>query len=409
MQISNKPITLISNVNVASMHDSTGNPLGIIKNAYVLIQDGKFLSITEARPSELSVDMEIDGAGNWMLPGLIDCHTHLVYGGDRAEEYALRAAGASYEEIAKAGGGILSTVHATRSASDDDLQKSALKRAQILRDEGVTHIEVKSGYGLELATELKQLRVAKNVAKELQLGLSKTLLAAHAVPPEFKSDSDQYLDYIINEIIPAAINEQLVDAVDMFCEHIAFSKTQCERLIAACINHKLPFKAHSDQISSSGLANYAAKYGALSIDHAEQLTAEDVAALAASDTTVVLLPGAFYTLRDTQVPPIAALREAGVAMAVATDLNPGSSPIASILLAANMSVTLFRLSCEEALLGITKNAAIALGIDHYKGVIQPGYQADFSLWSISHPTQMLYEVNQHRPYALFINGESIYG
>jgi len=409
MQTTNTPITLISHINIASMDGTKSDPLGLISNAYVLIQDGKFLDISQERPKPTAFDIEINGSGNWMLPGFIDCHTHLVYGGNRAKEYALRAAGASYEEIAKSGGGILSTVNATRAANMDELEHNALKRARILRDEGVSHIEVKSGYGLELETELKQLRVAEKVAGKLKMGLSKTLLAAHAVPPEFKDNSDHYVDYIIDTIIPAAIAEDLVDAVDMFCESIAFSKAQCERLIQACLKHQLAFKAHSDQIRPSGLAISAAQHGALSIDHAEQLTPLDVAALANAKTSVVLLPGAYYTLRDTQLPPINALREAGINLAVATDLNSGSSPIASLLLAANMAVTLFRLSCEEVLLGITRNAATALGIDGQKGIIKQGHNADFSLWAISHPTQMLYEVNQHKPYALFINGENMHG
>jgi imidazolonepropionase len=330
--------------------------------------------------------------GRWVTPGLIDCHTHLVYGGDRAQEFELRLKGATYEEIAKAGGGIRSTVAATRAASAPSLLASAAERLSRLLAEGVTTIEIKSGYGLEREAEMKQLRVARALGERYPVAVRTTFLAAHAVPPEYDGRPDDYIDMVCAKMLPAAHAAGLVDAVDAFCERIGFTTAQTEKLFRAATSFGLPVKIHAEQLSDQKGAVLAARYGALSADHLEYLGEDGVAAIARTGTVAVLLPGAFYFLRETQVPPVAALRQAGVPIALATDCNPGSSPVTSLLLMLNMGATLFRLTPEEALAGVTRNAAKALGLGAMLGTLQAGKMADFAIWEIERPAEFAYRI-----------------
>lgn len=331
-----------------------------------------------------------DAGGALLTPGLIDCHTHLVYGGDRALEFEQRLQGASYEEIARAGGGIASTVRATRASSEADLLASARKRLAALRGEGVTTLEIKSGYGLSLEHEAKCLRVARALARESEVDVRTTFLGAHALPSEFAGRADAYVDEVLR-MLPALQAEGLVDAVDVFCERIAFSPAQTERVFAAARAAGLPVKLHAEQLSDSGGAALAARYGALSCDHLEWLSEAGARAMAAAGTVAVLLPGAFYFLRETRLPPIDLLRSLGVPIAVSTDCNPGSSPCTSILLMLNMACTLFRLTPEEALAGATRHAARALGLAD-RGVLAAGLRADFCAWDVAHPAELSYTI-----------------
>ena len=332
-----------------------------------------------------------DCAGRLVTPGLIDCHSHIVFGGHRAAEFEMRLNGASYEEVARAGGGILSTVTATRAASEADLLASALARADMMIAAGATTIEVKSGYGLTLEDELKMLRVARQIANHRPLRVLTTHLAAHAIPPEYKGRSDAYIDEVAIPSLHTAHAQGLIDAVDAFCEGIAFSPAQVARLFQAAQAVGLPIKLHAEQLSDLKGAVLAAGMGALSCDHVEYIGADGVAAMAQAGTVAVILPGAFYTLRETQSPPIAAFRAAGVPMAVATDFNPGSSPIASLPLAMNMACTLFRMTPLEALQGTTVHAARALGLADC-GTLAPGMRADLCLWDASHPAELSYRI-----------------
>ncbi len=332
----------------------------------------------------------IDAGGRWITPGLIDCHTHLVFGGDRADEFERRLGGATYEEIAKAGGGIRSTVRATRAASEDDLIDAALPRLDRLLAEGVTTIEIKSGYGLTVADELKQLRAARRLAAQRRVDVRTTLLGAHALPPEYEGRQPDYVKLVTDAIIPCAAAEKLADAVDAFCEKIAFTPAETEAVFVAAARHGLPVKLHADQLSDLGGAALAAKFGALSADHLEFASEEGVAAMARAGTVAVLLPGAFYFLRETKLPPIEALRRHKVPIALASDANPGSSPAVSLLLMLNMACTLFRLTPEEALAGVTRAGAQALGLGKDRGVLAPGYRADFVLWNIERPADLAY-------------------
>ncbi len=348
-----------------------------------------------------------DGAGLLVTPGLVDCHTHLVYGGQRAGEFAMRLAGASYEEVARAGGGIASTVRATRAASEDELFAAALARLRPLMEEGVCAIEIKSGYGLALEHERRQLRVARRLGQATGLAVRTTFLGAHALPPEYAGRSQDYINHVCNDMLPALHAEGLVDAVDVFCERIAFSLAETEQVFAAAQQLGLPVKLHAEQLSDMGGAQLAARYRALSCDHIEHLSHAGVQAMAQAGTVAVLLPGAFYTLRDTQLPPITALRTAGVPMAVSTDHNPGTSPALSLLLMANMACTLFRLTVPEALAGITLHAARALGLQNTHGLIASGRPAHFVLWPVAEAAELAYWFGRQSAHTIVRGGRIV--
>ena len=345
-------------------------------------------------PSTWSSQPRHDGRDAWVTPGLVDCHTHLVYGGQRANEFAMRLAGASYEEVARAGGGIVSTLRATRLASEDDLFDTAAARLQALLAEGVCAIEVKSGYGLSLEHERKQLRVARRLGQAFGVTVCTTFLGAHALPPEYAGRSDDYIRLVCEDMMPALAAEGLVDAVDVFCETIGFTLAQTEQVFQAAQALGLPVKLHAEQLSDMGGSALAARFGALSCDHIEHLSAEGIAAMRQAGTVAVLLPGAYYTLRDTHMPPIAALREAGVPMAVSTDHNPGTSPVLSLVLMMNMACTLFRLTVPEALAGVTRHAAQALGLQSTHGQLGLGRPANFVLWPLNDVSELAYAVGQ---------------
>ena len=349
-----------------------------------------------ARSKTVAAANITDLQGAWVTPGFIDCHTHAIWAGSRAREIEQRWNGVSYAEIARQGGGILSTVRSTRAATEAELLTLAQPRLQALIAEGVTTVEIKSGYGLTCADELKLLRVARQIGERRPIYVRTTLLAAHAVPPEYLGRANDYVSLICDEIIPAAAAEKLADAVDVFCEHIAFSVAQCSRIFTAAQQHGLPVKGHMEQLSNLGGSVMAADFKALSVDHLEFLDETGVAALARSGTVAVLLPGAFYFLRETQKPPVAALRAAGVPMAVATDLNPGTAPLASLRLAMNMAGTLFGLTPEEILAGVTRHAARALGQAGQLGELAVDQQADFLVWDIEHPAQLVCEFGIRR-------------
>jgi imidazolonepropionase len=334
----------------------------------------------------------VDCDGRWITPGLIDPHTHLVYGGDRAHEFELRLAGASYEEIARAGGGIVSTMQATRAASEDQLTAAALPRLDALIAEGATSVEVKSGYGLSLEHELKSLRAAQRLGKARPVSIAATFLGAHALPPEFAGDPDGYIDLVCREMIPAVAAEGLAEAVDAFCEGIGFTPEQTRRVFEAARAHGLRVKLHADQLSNLNGAALAAEFGALSADHLEHLDADGVAAMAKAGVVATLLPGAYYFVREIRPPPIAALRAAGVPMALATDCNPGTSPLTSLLLVMNMGATLFRLTVEECLAGVTREAARALGRLHETGTLEAGKACDLAIWDIERPAELVYRM-----------------
>jgi len=334
---------------------------------------------------------KIDLGGRVVTPGLIDCHTHIVHGGDRAVEFEMRLNGASYAEVARAGGGIVSTVRATREAREDQLLADALRRVDVLIAEGVTGIEIKSGYGLDVRTELAMLRVARAIGQHRPLHVTTTFLGAHATPEEFTGRNDAYINDVCIPALRAAHAEGLVDAVDGFCEGIAFQPAQIARVFDVAAELGLPVKLHAEQLSNLGGAKLAARYGAFSADHVEYLDEDGVIAMAQAGTVAVILPGAFYTLRETKAPTIDLFRKHGVPMALATDINPGSSPLNSLLLTLNMACTLFRMTPEEALRGVTRNAALALGMD-YTGVLAPGQRADMAVWDIKHPAELSYRI-----------------
>jgi imidazolonepropionase len=341
----------------------------------------------------------IDCDGRWVTPGFVDCHTHLVYAGDRAHEFELRLAGASYETIAQEGGGIAATVAATRAASEDELVRQSLPRLDALIAEGVTTVEVKSGYGLELAAERRMMRAARRFAIERPISVRTTFLGAHAIPAEFSRDRGAYLNDVIEKMLPALARDALIDAVDGFCETIAFSRDEIARLFTAARARGFRVKLHADQLSNGGGAALAAAFGALSADHLEYTDEAGVAAMARAGVVATLLPGAFYTLRDKQAPPIELFREHGVAMAVATDCNPGTSPLTSPLLALNMAATLFRLTVDECLAGVTRNAARALGLGAAIGTLEPGKWADLAIWDIERPAELVYRLGFNPLYA----------
>ena len=360
---------------------------------FVAITGGRITATGVGDPGiAASVHEEIDAHGALLTPGLIDCHTHLVYAGNRAREFEMRLEGASYEEIARAGGGIVSTVTATRALSEDELVQAALPRLDALIAEGAGTIEIKSGYGLTVEDELKMLRAARRLGKERNIRVRTSYLAAHAVPAEYKGRPDAYIDEVVLPGLEAAHAEALVDAVDGFCEGIAFSPAQIARVFGRAKALGVPVKLHAEQLSNLGGAALAASYGALSADHLEYLDGPGVAAMAKAGTVAVLLPGAFYFLREKQAPPVEALRSAGVPIAIATDCNPGSSPLASLLLAMNMASTLFRLTPEEALAGVTRNAAEALGLADEIGTIAAGKRAELAVWDVRHPAELAYRI-----------------
>jgi imidazolonepropionase len=381
----------IENIQLVTL-DAELSDYGLIEDAIVIVNGTHIEWAGPAfdAPSTPTAEV-IDGHGGLMTPGLVDCHTHLVWAGSRANEFAQRLHGATYAEIAQAGGGIAATVRATREASYDELLQLALKRAKALIAQGVTTLEIKSGYGLDLETERKQLQVARAVGEQLPVRVKTTLLAAHAIPPEFKNNADGYIDEIVERILPTLADEGLVDAVDAFCESIGFSPAQTQRVFEAAQSLGLPVKLHAEQITNQQGAQLAAQFEALSADHLEQLDEEGVQAMAASGTVAVLLPGAFYFLRDDQVPPIELLRKHRVPMAIATDANPGSSPIHNLQLMLQMAATFFKLTPEECLRGVTVNAAKALGMYGQVGEIKAGMKADLALWDIQDAAELTYQ------------------
>lgn len=386
--------------------------------ARVAVQSGKIVAIstnavgeddpkTELLLSPQNYAQRIDLKGKLMTPGLIDCHTHIVYAGNRANEFEMRLNGVPYQEIAKQGGGILSTVKATRAATQEQLVELALPRLDGLLASGVTSVEVKSGYGLTLHDELKMLRAAKALEKERKVNIETTLLAAHALPPEFTGRADDYIEHICQEMIPLVAEEQLATSVDVFCESIGFNLEQTEKVFASAQQHGLKVKGHTEQLSNLGGTALTARYNGLSADHIEFLDEEGVIALSQSNTVATLLPGAFYYLRETQLPPIESLREHKVPMAIATDVNPGTSPFSDLTLMMNMACTLFRLTPQETLRGVTQHAAKALGYADSRGVIQEGFDADFSVWDIDHPADLSYQVGAKRLVGRIVKGEYI--
>lgn len=374
---------------------ASGAPgLGIIEQGAIAAKDGRIAWVGPMAelPASLAPRETVDLEGRWVTPGLIDCHTHLVYGGDRAREFEMRLAGASYEEIARAGGGIISSVRATRAASEAELMTSALRRLDAMLAEGVTTIEIKSGYGLDLESEIRMLRVARQLAEHRRVSIATTCLSAHALPPEYAGDRAGYLKLVIDEILPAIAAEGLADAVDGFVEGIAFSPAEMAPVFEKAKSLGLPVKLHADQLSNLHGARLAAEHGALSADHLEYTDEDGAAAMAQSGTVAVLLPGAFYVLRETQLPPVAAFRRHGVPMAVATDSNPGTSPITSLLTTMNMAATLFRLTVDECIAGVTREAARALGRLGETGTIEAGKSCDLALWDIERPAELVYRI-----------------
>ncbi|WP_193187809.1 imidazolonepropionase [Nisaea sediminum] len=397
---------ILRNIKLATMAPGA-TAYGLVESAALAIREGDiiWLGPESEMPTSMSVWPQEDLGGRLVTPALIDCHTHIVFGGNRAREFELRLKGASYEEVARAGGGILSTVTATRAASEDDLLASALPRVDALLAEGVSAIEIKSGYGLDIETELRMLRTARRIGKERPLRIRTSYLGAHAVPPEFKDRADAYIDETCRIALDRAAEEGLVDAVDGFCEGIAFTPAQIDRLFARATQLGLPVKLHAEQLSDLGGARLAATYGALSADHLEYLGADGIAAMSGAGAVAVLLPGAFYTLRETKLPPVQALRDAGVPIAIATDCNPGSSPLTSLLLTMNMACTLFRMTPEEALAGATRNAARALGIED-AGTLEVGKRADLAVWDVQEPAELAYRIGFNPLHRRYLQGRT---
>ena len=396
------------NVHLATM-TSNGQPYGAILDGALAVKDGMIAWCgpkIELPPCDLLSTPLYDGQGHWLIPGLIDCHTHLVFAGSRANEFEMRLNGASYQEIAAAGGGIKSTVAATRAASHEELFVLGKDRLNALLSQGVTTVEIKSGYGLNLETEQKILEVAKILDENHPIQIEKTFLGAHALPAEFAHDSDGYMDLVIETMLPSLHAQGLVDAVDVFCEGIGFSVAQSRRLFEKAQALGLPVKAHAEQLSALGGASLVAEFGGLSADHIEYLTEADVQAMAGAGTVAVLLPGAFYFLRETKMPPVEMLRQYQVPIALSTDLNPGTSPLCNLPLMLNMACTLFRLTPEEALLGVTAHAAKALGKTD-RGCLDSGKKADFGLYAISQPAELCYQFGVSMLKQLIINGKEV--
>jgi len=380
--------------------------IGVVEEGVVAAFRGRIVYAGPAADAPVfKADQTIDCEGRWITPGLIDPHTHLVFGGDRAHEFELRLAGASYEEIARAGGGIVSTMKATRAATRAELTASALPRLDALLAEGLTTIEIKSGYGLSLADELKSLRAARALADARAVSVTTTLLGAHALPPEFAGDPDGYVDLVCREMIPAVAAEGLADAVDAFCEGIGFTPAQTRRVFEAAHAHGLPVKLHAEQLSNLSGAALAAEFGALSADHLEHLDEAGIAAMAKAGTVATLLPGAFYFVRETKLPPIQALRDAGVPLALATDCNPGTSPLTSLLLTMNMAATLFRMTVDECLAGVTREAARAIGRLGSTGTLEAGKACDLAIWDVERPAELVYRMGLNPLHARVWKGE----
>ena len=367
--------------------------LGLVEDGLIAASGGKIVYAGPASeaPAGLDAPQRTDCEDRWITPGLVDCHTHLVYGGNRAEEFELRLAGASYEELSRRGGGIASTVKATRLASEDELVASALPRLDALIAEGVTTIEIKSGYGLDLATESRQLRAARRLAKERRIDVHTSFLGAHAMPPEARGNTSAYIDTVC-AMLPTIAAEGLADSVDAFCDNIGFSHEETTRVFEAARKLKLPLRLHADQLANLHGAALAAKYGALSADHLERTDEAGLVAMKAAGTVAVILPGAYYFIRETQLPPIEAMRRHGVPIAISTDCNPGSSPLTSLLLTMNMGATLFRLTVDECIAGTTREAAKALGLWHRKGSLEAGKDCDLAIWDIERPAELVYRI-----------------
>lgn len=387
-----------------------GDPQDVVEGATIAVESGKiaWLGASHDLPREFADWPREDLQGAWVTPGLIDCHTHLVYGGQRADEFAQRLAGVSYEEIAKQGGGIVSTVRATRAASEDALFEQSAARLEPLLAEGVTAIEIKSGYGLDLASERKMLRVARRLGERYPVTVRTTFLGAHALPPEFAGRADDYIGEVCERMLPALADEGLVDAVDVFCERIGFSPAQSERVFEAAAKRGIAVKMHAEQLSNGGGAALAARYGALSADHLEFLDEAGVAAMKEAGTVAVLLPGAFYFIRETQLPPLDLLRRYEVPIAISTDSNPGTSPATSLLLMMNMATTLFRMTVPEVLQGVTRHAAQAFGDVEHHGTLATGRPADFAVWSVQSLAELAYWIGRPLCARVVRGGETVF-
>lgn len=396
---------LLTDARLATMRNA-GTPYGTIENGAIAIAAGRIAWLGPASEQPAETARETRSLGQrWVTPALIDCHTHLVFAGNRAAEFEQRLRGVSYEDIAAAGGGILSTVNATRNASASELARLSRVRLDALRSEGVATVEIKSGYGLNLDAELKMLQVARGLGESAGLDVVTTFLGAHATPPEFANRSDDYIRFLVDDVLPAAHARGIVDAVDAYCEGIAFSVTQIEALFERARELGLPVKLHADQLSDTGGAGLAARFGALSADHLEYTSTDGVRALAESGTVAVMLPGAFLTLRETERPPIDALRDHGVPMAVATDCNPGTSPVCSLRAAMHLATSLFRLTPEECLAGVTREAAKALGLADDRGTLDSGKRADLAIWDIEHPAELAYWLGLNPLDSLIVAGK----
>lgn len=399
---------IVQNVNIATMDPGILAPYCAISDGILACRGDRIVWVGAKNQSPtFDTNNIIDGKNGWLTPGLIDCHTHLVYGGTRAKDFELRLQGKTYAEIARQGGGINCTVTATRAASTDELMASGGARLSQLCREGVTTVEIKSGYGLDLDTELRMLRVARGLSTQLPVTVLTTYLGAHALPPEYQNRADDYIDFVCRTVLPQVAEQQLADAVDVFCENIAFSPAQCKKVFDVAKRLGIAVKGHVEQLSESGGARLVAQFDGLSVDHIEYLRESDISLLEQHSVVAVLLPSAFYFLGETKKPPINAMRNAGLSMAVASDCNPGSSPSASIRLAMNQACILFGLTPEEALTGVTRNAAQALGVHDRKGQLRAEFDADVLLWDIAHPAELSYSINMTYPLRRWIGGRDV--